>query len=97
MAKSSTKFGQQPHEALDLLPKRTWHVVTGSGADATIKAHHCDHLDGVLSFSDYTRPDDDPNYVLVRAFAPGQWADVELVDVSMITDTHGGFSERHHQ
>jgi hypothetical protein len=59
--------------------------VTGTGADITVSAHECDHYDGVLTFRDHTIFDGEHASVLVRAFGPGRWVDVEMVDVSAIS------------
>jgi len=64
--------------------KYAWHIVTGTGADVTVSAHECDHYDGVLTFRNHTIYDGDRESVLVRAFGPGRWAEVEMVDVSTV-------------
>jgi hypothetical protein len=64
--------------------KHAWHVITGTGADHTIKAHACDHYDGVLTFRDIIEPyGDHPDTILVRAFGQGLWAECELVPVEL--------------
>jgi hypothetical protein len=60
---------------------RAWHVVTTSGADVTVTAHHTEADSGVLAFY---RFEDIPGFdtrVVVRAFGAGAWHDVEMVDV----------------
>jgi hypothetical protein len=61
---------------------RAWHVIMNNGADQTITAHECDIFGGVLAFSTaFARADD---FVVVRAFAPGAWQDVDLVDTELV-------------
>jgi hypothetical protein len=58
---------------------RAWHVIMANGGDQTVTAHLCRVLSGVLLFINYT-PHDEANRVLVRAFSPNAWRDVDLVD-----------------
>lgn len=62
--------------------KYTWHILTATGADATVTAHECDHYDGVLTFRNHVVIDGDKESVLVRAFGPGHWVEASRVDVS---------------
>jgi len=65
---------------------RAWHIVMANGGDATVTAHSCESSSGVLEFFNREVAPDDyfgPG-LLVRAFAPAAWQDVELVDVPTV-------------
>jgi len=57
---------------------RAWHVIMANGADQTVTAHDLDNFGGTLSFTTHQYSGDD-RPVIVRAFAPAAWRDVELV------------------
>jgi hypothetical protein len=69
---------------------RAWHIILGDNSNATVAAHDCDIYTGVLQFSrqEIDDLDEDRINVLVRAFAPTEWREVELVETPELTAVH---------
>ena len=68
------------------LVTRAWHVLMTNGGGETIVAHQAQVRSGVLSFRN--RPKPEHKNVLVRAFAPHVWLEVNLVDTPASGPVH---------
>jgi hypothetical protein len=89
MAKATKKSSKGQPSDRTVPVQHAWHIVSATGADHTVTAESCDHYDGVLAFSNYTREGEDTRNLVVRAFAPGRWVECELVKID---DVHEGGS-----
>jgi hypothetical protein len=64
---------------------RAWHVVMANGADQTVIAQRCRLNADTIFFLNDDPDNPDEELVVVRAFGPGVWADLELVTMPDLT------------